>query len=137
MQSNALKKWHSLLEHHDDQVLYDLLADDVVFISPVVHTPQLGKRITHAYLTAANKVLNSGHFEYCRTFETDSAAVLEFETKIGDVSVNGIDIISWDANDQITEFKVMVRPLKAMQALHAAMGAELERLAKAQQADGS
>ena len=124
----ALQKWCSLLEHHDDAVLSEILADDVVFLSPVVHTPQLGKKITHAYLTAANQVLNSGHFEYRRVFETEHGAVLEFDAKIGDTLVNGIDIISWNEAGLISEFKVMVRPLQAMQALHAAMGEELNKL---------
>ena len=123
----AIDRWHRLLETRDISELETMLHDDVVFYSPVVHTPQRGKAVTSLYLGAADQVLNGGgHFRYLREVIGDGQAVLEFVTEIDGVEVNGVDIISWDENDLITEFKVMVRPLQAVKAIHAAMGRMLE-----------
>lgn len=127
--SDVIKAWHHIAETLDSSTLDQLLADDVVFHSPVVHTPQQGKHITRLYLTAAMQVLNApGHFRYLREVVQDDNAVLEFETKIGDVVVNGVDMIRWNSEGQIIDFKVMVRPLKAINAIHQAMGTMLESL---------
>ena len=129
--SVAVQGWHEVVESGEMQKLNEILHDDVVFFSPVVHTPQRGKRITTAYLAGANEVLNSSEFRYESELIGDNHAVLEFVTEINGVQVNGVDLITWDDNNLITEFKVMVRPLKAVHALHAAMG---EMLAKMQAA---
>ena len=113
---------------HDAEGLAALLHDDVVFLSPVVHTPQRGKMITMAYLTAAGQTLGGDTFEYKRVFDCGDRAVLEFTCEVGGKLVNGIDIIEWDESGLITEFKVMVRPLQGVQAVHAAMGAMLEKM---------
>ena len=105
-----------------------LLHDDVVFQSPVVHTPQKGKAITMLYLGAAGDTLANDTFRYVRIFDCGDRAVLEFETVMDGVTVNGIDMIEWDEDGLITDFKVMVRPLKGMQAVHAAMKAMLEKM---------
>lgn len=105
-----------------------MLADDVVFHSPVVHTPQRGKEITFQYLASAEKVLGGEDFVYVREFDLGDRAVLEFETKIDGIYIDGIDMISWNEAGQITDFKVMVRPLQAINMLHAKMKEMLERL---------
>ncbi len=105
-----------------------MLHDDVTFRSPVVHTPQEGKSITMAYLSAAGKTLANDTFHYVRIFDCGEKAVLEFECEMDGVLVNGIDMIEWDEDGLITDFKVMVRPLKGMQAVHAAMKAMLEQM---------
>lgn len=120
-----LKKWHDYLESGDAADLSAQLADDVVFLSPVVHSPQQGKAITMAYLSAAAQVLGNDDFRYLQIFDCGDRAVLEFETVIDGIIINGIDMIKWNDDGQITEFKVMVRPLKAIQAIHAAMGKKL------------
>lgn len=124
---DTLKVWHALVHSRDRQVLDDLLSDDVVFHSPVVHTPQVGKAITARYLAGAMEVLNNGHFRYEREIVGPRDALLEFTTEIGGVHVNGIDLIRWGEDGRITDFKVMVRPLKAVGALHQAMGEALMR----------
>ena len=124
-QPKAIRDWHALAEARDASGLDRLLADDVVFVSPVVHTPQVGKAITTAYLTAALAVLNNGSFRYLNEWIGESSAVLEFETVIDGITLNGIDMISWNADDRISHFKVMVRPLKAINQLHQMMGARL------------
>jgi hypothetical protein len=124
-QPKAIRDWHALAEARDASGLDSLLADDVVFVSPVVHTPQVGKAITTAYLTAALAVLNNGSFRYLNEWIGESSAVLEFETVIDGITLNGIDMISWNADDRISQFKVMVRPLKAINLLHQMMGARL------------
>lgn len=114
-----------ILGAHDDAGLEAQLHEDVVFKSPVVHTPQRGKAITFAYLSAAGGTLGNDSFKYTRIFDCGDKAVLEFETQMDSIEVNGVDLIEWAPDGRIIEFKVMVRPLKAMQAVHAAMGRQL------------
>ena len=124
-----LQSWFDyMMGGHDKGRLLELLHDDVVFRSPVVHTPQEGKAITFAYLSAAGNTLGNGTFQYTRIFDCGDKAVLEFETEMDGIHVNGIDMIEWDADGKITDFKVMVRPLKAIQTVHAAMGRMLEQM---------
>ena len=123
---HPVARWHRILEDRDIAALASLLHDDAVFLSPVVHTPQRGKRIVMAYLGAAAVVLANPRFRYVREIVGPNDAMLEFETEIDGVSVNGIDLIRWDDAGRIVEFKVMVRPLKAIQAVHAKMGERLQ-----------
>ena len=118
---NVIKKWHQLVETRNLAILDDILADDVRLHSPVVHTVQQGKDITKMYLASAALTLGNEHFRYVREVYDDSFAVLEFETELNGISVNGVDMISWNADDQITDFKVMIRPLKAVNAVHQVM----------------
>lgn len=126
---DTIRDWHALVEARDMTGLDDLLSDDVVFHSPVVHTPQVGKAITAKYLGAALQVLNNAHFRYLREVVGERDAMLEFETELDGVRINGVDIIRWDDAGRITDFKVMVRPLKAINQVHQAMGAMLQRMA--------
>ena len=107
--SSVIEQWHQIVKHQDAKGLDALLAEDVVFHSPVVHTPQTGKKITRLYLMAAMQVL-------------------EFDTLIDGVKINGVDMIEWNDEGQIIDFKVMVRPLKAINAIHQAMGSMLDQL---------
>jgi hypothetical protein len=118
----VLTKWHHIVRDRDPAGLNDLLADDVIFHSPVVHTPQLGKAITSKYLAAAVLVFGNESFRYVREVVGESDAVLEFETEIDGIMINGVDMIKWDSEGKITEFKVMVRPLKAINLIHQKMG---------------
>lgn len=123
----ALAAWHRIVDARDPSALDGLLAEGVVFHSPVVHRPQVGRAITAAYLGAALQVFGTPAFRYVREVVSERDAVLEFVTEIGGVVVNGVDMIHWDEQDRIDDFKVMVRPLKAMQAVHEQMGAMLQR----------
>lgn len=124
-----LQNWFDYMTGgHDDQKLLEILHDDVVFRSPVVHTPQEGKAITYAYLSAAGNTLGNGTFKYTRVFDCGDKAVLEFETEMDGILVNGVDMIAWADDGRIIDFKVMVRPLKAIQTVHAAMKAMLEQM---------
>ena len=126
----AIQKWHELLETHNMNLLDELLADDACLYSPVVHTPQKGKTITKMYLMGAAMTIGNENFKYVREVYGDACAVLEFETEMNGLYVNGIDMISWNKNDQITDFKVMIRPLKAVNMVHQMMGAALESFKK-------
>lgn len=126
MQSNTIDRWHQLIESKDPSGLSDILADDVVFHSPVVHTPQEGKTITTMYLTAAFHVLIQGEFSYLREVISGNNAVLEFETELNGIHINGVDMIQWNDEGKICDFKVMIRPLKAVNMLHQMMGAMLK-----------
>ncbi len=128
---DTIEKWHKLLESKDVAALDEILHDDVVFHSPVVHTPQKGKQITTLYLAAAFNTLNGDDFKYLREVIGDRDAVLEFQTVIDGITLNGVDMISCDENGLITDFKVMVRPLKAITKIHEKMGEMLQQLGKA------
>jgi hypothetical protein len=121
-----IARWHEVAASRDMAALEDLLDPDVVFVSPVVHTPQVGRAITRAYLKAALSVLNNGHFRYIGEWFAEDSAVLEFETEIEGIVINGIDMIRWNAEGRIVHFKVMVRPLKAINMLHQKMGRALQ-----------
>ena len=123
---NTVELWHKILHERDMDRLDDLLADDCVFLSPVVHTPQKGRELTRLYLTAAFALFNYS-FHYVKEVVTPRHAVLEFMCDLDGIVVNGVDIMTFDEAGKIIEFKVMVRPLKAVTMLHGKMKAMLER----------
>lgn len=125
--SGPIQIWHRLVEQRDVQGLDALLAEDAVFYSPVVHTPQVGKAITKKYLTAAFHVFFNESFRYVRELSDQRNAVLEFEVDLEGITVNGVDMIKWNDAGRITEFKVMLRPLKAVNLIHQKMAAMLVR----------
>jgi hypothetical protein len=121
----ASERWEHIAKSGDFDLLDELLADDVVFESPIVHTPQVGRAITKAYLVAAVQVLISPESRFVNRWFGEQSAVLELETWIDGVTIDAVDIISWNCEGRINRFKVMVRPLKAINALHQAMGRQL------------
>ncbi|WP_373489727.1 nuclear transport factor 2 family protein [Parasphingorhabdus sp.] len=125
-----LKIWHDHFKDKNGTTLRDQVADDAVFHSPVVHTPQSGKALVVAYLSAADQVLANDSFRYVREIVDDGAnmAMLEFELELDGVHVNGVDIISWNDAGKIQDFKVMVRPLKAINKVWEEMGKMLETM---------
>ncbi|HQU92431.1 MAG TPA: nuclear transport factor 2 family protein [Pyrinomonadaceae bacterium] len=124
---SVIESWHNIVRTRDASRLNELLADDVVFYSPVVHTPQVGKAITTMYLSAAVQVFGNESFRYVREVVGESDAVLEFETEIDGITINGVDMIKWNEDGQIIEFKVMIRPLKAVNLIQQKMGEMLKR----------
>ena len=126
MVEHPIEMWHDIVKSRDTKLLQDLLADDAVFHSPVVHTPQLGKALTAKYLTAAFHVFFQGEFRYVREVIGERDAVLEFEVTIDGILVNGVDMIKWNDAGKIVDFKVMIRPLKAINLIHQKMGAMLQ-----------
>ena len=123
----ALAAWHALVRSGGADGLDALLADDASFHSPVVHTPQRGRALVRAYLAAAATVFFGAEFRYVREIVGPYDAVLEFVATIDGVEVNGVDLIRWDTTGRIVDFKVMVRPLKAIEAVRARMVAALQR----------
>ena len=117
--------WHALIRSRDARGLDALLADDVVLHSPVVHTPLAGKPIVRKYLQAALQVFVDDGFRYVRELEGPGDAVLEFQVEIDGITVNGVDMLRWNADGRIVDFKVMVRPLKAVNLIHQKMAALL------------
>jgi hypothetical protein len=104
------------------------LADDVVFYSPVLFKPQNGKALATFYLAGALLVLGNDEFRYVREIVGEHDAVLEFETRVDGLYVNGVDLVRWNEHGQVTEFKVMLRPLKAIQLVQMKMAELLERM---------
>ena len=135
MQSDPVKTWHRIVAKRDLQGLDALLADEAVFYSPVVHTPQVGKSITKKYLAAALQVFFNESFRYVRELRGDRDAVLEFQVELDGITVNGVDMIKWNDAGKIAEFKVMLRPLKAVNLIHQKMAEILQ--ARAGQASSS
>jgi hypothetical protein len=126
MSSDPIVRWKAVAKAQDAAALGDLLAEDVVFHSPVVHTPQRGRAITVKYLSAALHVLYNETFRYVGEWRAPRSAVLEFVTTIDGIEIDGVDIIDCNEDGRISQFKVMARPLKAINLLHRLMG---ERLA--------
>lgn len=126
MAHTVLDTWHDLVQTRNAKGLRDLLADDVVFHSPVVHTPQTGKAVTTQYLAAAFQVFFNASFRYVREVVGPRDAVLEFQVEIDGITVNGVDMIRWNEEGRITDFKVMIRPLKAINLIHQKMAAMLQ-----------
>ena len=123
----TLQRWHDIVRERDPALLDEVLAPDCVFLSPVVHTPQRGRDLTRLYLTGAMHVLND-NFRYVREISDAGGAVLEFECEVDGILVNGVDLMRFDEHGLISEFKVMVRPLKAIEAVHQKMRSMLEEL---------
>ena len=138
---SAVEKWYEVMKSNDMDKLDELLAEDVVFYSPVVYTPQKGKDITKMYLMAAGGVFGEGtkdtvsdsnksqsNFKYIKEIIGEKSALLEFESEMDGIYVNGVDVISWNEEEKITEFKVIVRPLQAVNMLHQKMQTMLESM---------
>jgi len=125
---DTIAAWHELVRRRSADGLDGLLSDDVVFHSPIVHTPQAGKALTTMYLTAALQVIANDTFRYVREVAGARDAALEFQVEIDGITVNGIDLIRWDESGRIVDFKAMVRPIKAINLLQAQMRAMLESM---------
>ena len=125
---NLIHKWHEVIESDDLEMLDEIIADNAVFSSPVVFKPLEGKEITMMYLHAAGQSFNMEKFKYTREIHDDMNSVLEFETYIDDISVNGVDMIEWNEDGKICNFKVMIRPFKAVQKVQEKMIEALESL---------
>ena len=126
MNDHPIDVWHRLVEERNPRGLDALLDEDAVFLSPIVHAPQRGRKLTAMYLAAAFQVFFNPGFRYVREIVGATDAMLEFETEIDGVVVNGVDIIKWNEAGRIVEFKVMLRPLKAINLIHQRMAAMLQ-----------
>jgi len=129
MSHPTIDAWHELVRKRNATGLDDILADEAVFHSPVVHTAQRGKQLTKLYLSAAMMVLGDGNFSYVREVVGESDAVLEFTAEVDGIHINGVDMIHWNADGKIDDFKVMIRPLKAVNLLHGLMKQMLPQMA--------
>lgn len=124
----GLKRWHEVVAGgNEPAALAAIIREDAVFHSPVVHTPQVGRPIVVAYLSAAGQTIGNESFSYLREVVDGDTAVLEFASDMDGIHVNGIDMITFDDEGMIKDFKVMVRPLKAINKVWEMMAAQLER----------
>ena len=124
--TTAVAAWHDLVRSRNPEGLEAILADDVMMHSPVVHTPLRGKAITRQYLHAALHVFINDSFRYVREVTGPQDAILEFEVSIDGSVVNGVDMIHWNEEGRIVDFKVMLRPLKAVNLIHQKMAGMLQ-----------
>jgi hypothetical protein len=125
---DLIHKWHEVINSDDMNALDKIIAEEAVFSSPVVFTPMEGKEITIMYLHAAGQSFNMEKFKYTKEIHDGMNSVLEFETYIDDISVNGVDMIEWNQDGMISNFKVMIRPFKAVQKVQEKMVEALESL---------
>ena len=125
MRRKVVEDWNRVVATGKRELLNELLSEDVVFHSPVVHSPQRGKELAIKYLSSAFYVIKNESFRYVREIVGECDAALEFVTEIDGIVINGVDMIKWNENGQIIEFKVMIRPLKAVNLIHQKMGALL------------
>ena len=127
--NTSLKNWHTFLDTKNPKLLDELLSDEVIFYSPIVWAPQEGNHITKLYLMAALEVFGgeNSNFRYVKQVIDNKQFVLEFVTLIDGVTVNGVDMIEVNDDGKIISFKVMVRPLKAINKVHEKMGEMLEK----------
>ncbi len=138
MIQEVVDKWHRHMRGELPGGLDELLDDDVIFYSPIVYTPQVGKAITTLYLSAAGQTLPGDksatasdpakRFRYTKQVVAGDTAVLEFETSVEGKYVNGVDIIRCNEAGKIVEFRVMIRPLQAINLVHRQMGEMLEKM---------
>lgn len=126
MSRRMIQSWLQLVANRDAAGVEPLLAEDVVFHSPVIDTPQAGRVLTHQYLTAAFQIFDNGTFRYVREAVGERDAVLEFVVEVDGVRVNGVDMIRWNDEGLITDFKVMLRPMKAVKVMHLKTAALLQ-----------
>ena len=126
MHPDPIATWHDLMQRRDAGGLDALLADNAVFHSPVVHKPQAGKALVKMYLAAAFRVFGNETFRYVRELRGERDAVLEFELQLDGIHINGVDMIRWNDEGRIIDFKVMLRPLKAVNLIHEKMAAMLQ-----------
>jgi len=126
MSNKTIDGWHHFVKTKNSAALIEMLADDVKFHSPVVHTPQPGKTLTMLYLECAHDVLSNDTFRYEHELLDDGFAVLEFSAEVKGTLINGVDMISWDREGKITDFKVMIRPLQAINVIHQEMANRLQ-----------
>ena len=126
MAVDPIAVWHECVARSDLGAFEALIAEDAVFESPALHTPQTGKALVVRYLRAALQVLDNGSFRYRGEWRDPRSAVLEFEAQLDGLTVNGVDMVRWNDAGQVTHFKVMVRPFKALTSLMAAMKTALE-----------
>ena len=126
--ANYIKKWHQVNLEGKMELLDNLLNDNDTFYSPVVFTPLEGKEITKMYLSADCFSFNMDSFKYTREINDGNHSILEFETEIDGISVNGVDMIQWDDDGKILNFKVMIRPFKAVEIVRAKMVEALEQI---------
>ena len=138
-----VENWHKHMRGELEGGLDSILADECVFYSPIVFTPQKGKELTKLYLQAAgstfsessepilegaSKQEHDSSFKYIKEVCSGLQAVLEFESSVDGKYMNGVDIITFNDEGKIIEFKVMMRPLQAINLIHEKMAAMLQRM---------
>ena len=125
--SKGLETWHQFIKNRDLSLLDNFLAEDVVLYSPVVWTPIEGKFFVKMYLMAAEQIIANEHFEYAQEITNEDSAILEFKTEIDGITVEGVDMDSFNEEGKLKSIKVMVRPLRAMNIVHQKMGEFLQK----------
>ena len=125
---NPINSWHQVVETNDTKLLRSILHKEAVFHSPILFKPQKGQKLVSAYLLAASKVFEGNGFHYVKELVSDNDAILEFNVEIDGIQIDGVDIITWNDAGKIIEFKVMLRPFKAIEKVGQKMKEQLESM---------
>lgn len=122
----SIARWHEMLETRDMSILNELLAEEVVFRSPVAFQPYPGKQVVFFILTNVIQVFEN--FTYHREFisEDGNNVVLEFSANVGDKKLKGVDMIQFNEEGQMIDFEVMIRPKSGLEALAVQMGQRIQ-----------
>lgn len=126
MANSPIPRWHELVERQDLSIFDEIFHDDCVFYSPLVFQPKEGKALTKQFLSAAARMFNEAdHFTYVKEVIDETSAVLVFHSKIDGIFIEGIDMITWNEEGLITEFKVFIRPMKGIMKVATTMQKQL------------
>ncbi len=126
--NEPLSSWHKVVKTSDAKLLKSILDKEAIFYSPILFKPQKGRKKVMTYLLSAAKMFEGNDFHYVKELATASDAILEFNAKIDGIEVDGVDIISWNEDGKIVEFKVMLRPFQAIEKVGEKMKAQLENM---------
>ncbi|WP_462253756.1 nuclear transport factor 2 family protein [Ekhidna sp.] len=126
--TNPISSWHKVVESKDADMLKSILHKEATFYSPILFKPQKGRKMVLAYLLSASNMFEGSGFHYVKELISEKEAILEFNAEIDGIKIDGVDIISWDEEAKITEFKVMLRPLKALEKVGEKMKEQLEKM---------
>ncbi len=123
-----ISNWHEVVKHGDAKLLKSMLHKEAIFYSPILFKPQKGRKIVMVYLLSAAKMFENTNFHYVKEIVGEREAILEFNAEIDGIIIDGVDIITWNEDDLITEFKVMIRPSKAIEKVGEKMLANLKEM---------
>ena len=124
----GLDTWHDFVKNKNYENISDFIDENATLYSPIVFTPVKGSFMVGMYLMAASEIIANGKFKYVREVVDSNNAILEFETEINGIIVEGVDMIKFTKEGKLKEIKVMVRPLQAVNVVHEKMGEYLKKM---------
>jgi len=122
MKADTLDEWHRIIAEKDVAALSAIVHPDAVFRSPMVYKPYHGRDTLVFVLSQVIEIFEDFTYHREMMSEDGRSAFLEFTTNVGDKSLKGLDLITFDEDGKITEFEVLIRPMSGLMALAEQMG---------------